>query len=69
MAAKSVHALAGPEESPTPPFIKAVLGVASNSAVNVPLCDAIGVFCHTAALVLQVEVPFETVTVTGEDVV
>ncbi len=69
MVAKFVHAPAEPEESPTPPFIKAVLGVASNAAVNVPLCSATGVFCHTAELTLQPGVAFETVTVTGDDVV
>ncbi len=69
MAAKFVHALAEPEDSPTPPFIKAVLGVASNSAVNVSLWSATGVFCHTAELTLQPGVAFETVTVTVEDVV
>ncbi len=63
IVAKSVYAFAEPEESPTTPVIKAVLGVTSNSAVNVPLCDTTEVFCHAAWPVLQVGVTFETVIV------
>ncbi len=63
MVAKLVYAFAEPEESPTTPFIKAVLGVASKLAVNVPLCDTTGVFCHAAEPALQMGVTFETVIV------
>src|SRR5256885_2199799 len=43
-----------PAPRPVPPSMSAPLGVASNVAVNDPVCVANAVFCHVGELVVQV---------------
>src|SRR5256885_11569274 len=42
-----------PAPRPVPPSMSAPLGVASNVAVNDPVCVANAVFCHVGELVVQ----------------
>src|SRR5579859_6692410 len=53
IAAKLVNAVAGPLDKPAMPSIFELFGVASNSAENPELCDAIDEFCHVPALAIH----------------
>src|SRR5881398_1222546 len=64
MTARSVLLAATPAASPTVPSMAALFGVASNSAVNAPVCVANAVFCHVAELVRHVPGGGGAVTVT-----
>src|SRR5437588_9776870 len=64
MTARSVLLAATPAASPTGPSMAALFGVASNSAVNAPVCVANAVFCHVAELVRHVPGGGGAVTVT-----
>src|SRR2546421_20013 len=54
ITARSAKLPAVPVDRPVPPSMSAPLGVASNAAVNDPVCVANAVFCHVAELVVQV---------------
>src|SRR5213080_2136811 len=64
MTARSVLLAATPAASPTVPSMAALFGVASNSAVNAPVCVANAVFCHVAELVRHAPGGGGAVTVT-----
>src|SRR5436309_9754194 len=64
MTARSVLLAATPAASPIVPSMPALFGVASNRAVNAPVCVANAVFCHVAELVRHVPGGGGAVTVT-----